>query len=111
MRFEDVGGSEHDMWTRRDKFAPEFAARVFNWDGHQAEGAAERIGANEESTAALCVGSRVMIDVVFVCIVASGDDAECAGGLIGAEIVDFARRVAGGREQEIGTAARALDVY
>ncbi len=55
MGLEDVGGGEHDVRTRRDEFAPEFAARIFDWDGHQAERAAEGIGADEEGAAELCV--------------------------------------------------------
>ena len=101
MGLEDVGGGEHDVRARGDEFAPEFAARVFDGDGHQAKGAAEGVGADEEGAAEVGVffdgGAWMVIDVVFVRVFAGGDDAEFAGGLIGAEVVDFARGVAGGR--------------
>src|SRR5580692_6565403 len=62
MRLEDVGRSEHDVRARRDEFAPEFAAWIFDGDGHQAESPAQRIGADEEGVSALRVRPRMMVD-------------------------------------------------
>jgi hypothetical protein len=51
-----------------------------------------------------------MVHIVFVVVLAGGDDLKVAGGLIGPEKVNFASGVAIGNEEEIGAAAGALDV-
>src|SRR5579862_1407850 len=112
MSFEYVGGSQHDVRTRRNEFAPECTPRIVNWNRHKTESAAERIGADEEGPIALGVRSRgragIVIDVVFVRILTGGDDAEFFRGSVGAKVMDFAGGVTCGREQKIRTAACAF---
>jgi hypothetical protein len=52
----------------------------------------------------------MMIDVVFVIVFARSDEAEFAGGLIGAEKADFAGGVTVGDEEEVSATSGALDI-
>src|SRR5271157_3595936 len=111
MGAEGFGGGEHDAGAIGDDFVPAGRRGVGGGGSHQAIGAATGVGADEEDAAEGVGGvAGMMIDVVFVVVFTRGDEMEFAGGLIGAEKADFAGGVAIGDEEEVGTAAGALDV-
>jgi len=102
---------EHDSRAIGDDFVPAETNGIDGGRGHEAEGAAEIVGADEEDAAGWIAGAAgVVVDVIFVGVFARVDQGKSGGGAIGAEIVDFAGGVAVGHEEEIGAATAAFDV-
>src|SRR5882757_976052 len=95
MRFENLGGCEHDFRPIGDDFLPGFTSWIGNGRGHQAKCSATRIRADVKH-AARGVGSRarMMSEIILMVIFARSDGLKIAMRLVRAEKTDFTGRMA-----------------
>src|SRR6266850_7350172 len=109
MRFENLGGCEHDFRSIGDDFSPEFASKAGNGSGHQAERAATGIRADIKHPARrIACRARMMPDIIFVVVFARSDYLKIAMRLVCTEKVDFTRCMARDGEEKKIFAARAV---
>src|SRR6267142_4066943 len=110
MRFENLGGCEHDFRPIRDDSLPGFTSWTGNGRGHQAKCPATRIRANVKHFARRTTRrTRMMPDIIFMVIFPRSDDLKIAMRLIRTEKADFTRCMARDGEENKMLAARAFD--